>query len=157
MHARISTRLSCTASELWQRIVDPRSLQFVASPILGFVPVDGGDLSGPWEVGRPYPLELRFLKFVPLGRHTILLVEIDRARNRIVSQERGSLARVWNHTIRFQESSPGQVDYTDEIDIRAGVLTPFIWAFAHLFYRHRQRRWKVLLRHDAVPGRPAGP
>lgn len=29
---------------------------------------------------------------------------------------------------------------------RAGLLTGVVWAFAHLFYPHRQRRWKMLLR-----------
>jgi len=40
------------------------------------------------------------------------------------------------------------VSYTDEIEIQAGWLTPGIWLFAQLFYRHRQRRWKALLRSE---------
>lgn len=146
MLARISTRLACTEAELWQKIIEPRSLQFVASPILSFVPAEGGALSGEWKVGLAYPLNLYFLKVIPLGRHTIRLVEIDKSTNTIASQETGLLAREWNHTIRFHEVAPGQVSYTDEIEIQAGWLTPLIWAFAQVFYRHRQRRWKVLLR-----------
>lgn len=46
LNARISTHLHCTEDELWQKIIDPRSLQFVASPILRFVPVKEGGLSG---------------------------------------------------------------------------------------------------------------
>jgi hypothetical protein len=45
----------------------------------------------------------------------------------------------------------GRLYATDEIKIQAGPLTGVIWAFAHLFYRHRQRRWKVLL-HSKIPG-----
>jgi hypothetical protein len=33
----------------------------------------------------------------------------------------------------------------DTVEVRAGVLTPFIWLFAQLFYRHRQRRWRALV------------
>jgi len=40
----------------------------------------------------------------------------------------------------------GKVSYTDEIEIQAGWLTPVIWLFAHIFYRHRQRRWKVMMK-----------
>lgn len=144
--ARISTRLACSEEALWQKIVEPASLQFVASPVLRFVPVQEGGLSGEWQAGVPYPLRLYFLRFIPLGRHTIRLVKIDRESNTIVSQENGHLARVWNHTICFREAAPGMVSYTDKIEIQAGWLTPAIWLFAHLFYRHRQRRWKVLLR-----------
>jgi len=148
MIARISNQFSCTETELWRRIIEPRSLQFVASPLLTFTPIEADALEGEWQVGRDYPLQLYFMRFIPLGRHTIRLVTIDRSTNTILSEERGSLARVWNHRIHFQQVAPGKLAYEDEIEIRAGVLTPLIWAFAHLFYRHRQRRWKVLLRSD---------
>ncbi|MFO7859839.1 MAG: hypothetical protein R6U41_01320 [Desulfosalsimonas sp.] len=45
----------------------------------------------------------------------------------------------------FHEVYPGTVHYTDKIEISAGLLSPLIWLFAHVFYRHRQRRWKLLL------------
>jgi hypothetical protein len=145
MLASISTKIACTESELWQQISKPKSLQFVTSPILGFIPVEPGVLDGEWEVGRDYQLKLYFLKFIPLGCHTIQLTKIDRNNNTITSRERGLLAPVWNHNIFFEEIAPGLVSYTDKIEIRAGWLTPLIWLFANVFYRHRQRRWKVLL------------
>lgn len=145
MTTRISTIFNCSEEELWQKIIEPTSLQYVASPILSFVPIQEGSLSGEWKVGTPYSLKLYFLKFIPLGQHTIKLVKIDKETNTIVSQENGHLAKVWNHIISFKEERPGVVSYTDEIEIRAGLLTPSIWLFSQLFYRHRQRRWKVLL------------
>lgn len=155
MIARISTRLACSEGELWQKITEPKSLQFVTSPLLRFVPVKQGGLAGAWQVGVPYPLRLYFLNVVPLGWHTILLTKIDKETNTIVSQESGQLAHVWNHTISFQEIAPGIVSYTDEIEIRAGWLTPAIWLFAQLFYRYRQRRWRVLLQKQFSGGQEA--
>lgn len=145
MLARISTQLECTESELWQKLSKPESLQFVASPMLAFAPIEPGVLGSEWETGRDYRLKLYFLKFIPLGRHTIQLVKVDREQNIISSRETGLLAPVWNHNIFFEEIKPSLVSYTDEIDIRAGWLTPLVWLFAQVFYRHRQRRWKVLL------------
>jgi len=146
MLARISTHLACTESALWEKIIEPKSLQFVASPLLSFVPVAPGEFDGEWVVGRDYPLKLYFFGFIPMGRHIIRLAKIDRDANTISSREKGLLAPVWNHNIFFREVSPGLVRYTDEIEIRAGWFTPFVWGFAHMFYRHRQRRWKVLLK-----------
>lgn len=146
MTATITTILPCSEAELWRHIADARSLTVVCRPVLGFVRPDGGELYGKWEVGVPYELKLRLLMVIPIGRHTIRLETVDPARNLIVSRESGLLARVWNHTITFAEVSPGRLRYTDEIEIRAGLLTPAIWLFAHLFYRHRQRRWKKVLR-----------
>ena len=36
--------------------------------------------------------------------------------------------------------------YADEIEIRAGLLTVFVWLFAHGFYRYRQMRWQRVIR-----------
>ena len=148
MITRISTQLHCSEDELWEKIIEPKSLQFVASPILSFEPLEEGSLSGEWQVDKPYPLKLYFLKCIPMGMHTIKLVKIDKTENMIISQENGQLAKVWNHTISFQEEKPRVLNYTDEIEIRAGILTPGIWLFSQLFYRHRQRRWKILLQKD---------
>lgn len=151
MLARISTTFECTAEQFWDKIVEPKSLQYVAAPLLRFEPLVAGELDGEWIVGKTYEVRLSALGFLPVGRHRIEIVAIDRTTNTIESQESGSLARVWNHTIRFHPAGTGQLRYTDAIEIKAGVLTVFIWAFAHLFYRHRQRRWKELLASDGRP------
>ncbi|MHA7835431.1 MAG: hypothetical protein ACX94A_13235 [Algiphilus sp.] len=145
MMARIATRYPCSAEALWQQITQPRSLVYVAAPLLVFTPVDGRPLPERWEVGVPYALRLHLLNCLPLGRHTIRLVTVDPSTHTIESEEHGQMARVWNHRIHFHDVGGGQVHYSDEIEIRAGLLTPFIWLFAHVFYRHRQRRWKQLL------------
>ena len=145
MIARITTHLPCTEDELWARLAQPRSLQYVAAPILGFRAEHPGAFEQPWEVGRSYTLKLYLLNVIPLGRHVIELEQLDREANTIVSRERGLMAPVWNHRITFEQSAPGEVRYTDEIEIKAGLLTPVVWLFAQFFYRHRQRRWKRLL------------
>ncbi len=148
MLARISTVFACTDEQLWDKIIEPKSLQFVAAPFLHFEPLVASELDGEWIVGKTYEVRLSALGFLPLGQHRIKIVAIDRTTNTIESQESGSLARVWNHTIHFHPAGAGQLHYTDEIEIKAGLLTLFIWAFAHLFYRHRQRRWKELIAID---------
>jgi hypothetical protein len=97
-------------------------------------------------VGKTYALRLSLFGFLPAGEHRITLASIDREANLIESRESGALAPIWNHTIRFHPLENGKLHYTDEIEIGAGLLTGVVWAFAHLFYRHRQRRWKMLLR-----------
>ena len=146
MIARISTYFDCTAEKLWEKIIEPKSLQFVASPILSFQPLVKGELDGEWIVGKTYELKLRFLNILPLGRHRIQIVTIDRKSNTIVSDESGTLAPVWKHTIRFGQGEESKLSYTDEIEIKAGLLTMAVWLFAHLFYRHRQKRWRKLLK-----------
>ena len=146
MIARISTYFGCTEEKLWEKIIEPKSLQFVASPILSFKPLVKDELDGRWVIGKTYKLKLDFLKILPLGCHRIKIVTMDRESNTIVSTESGTLAPVWNHTIRFSQCEQNKLIYTDEIEIKAGGLTMAIWVFAQLFYRHRQKRWKILLK-----------
>lgn len=148
MIARINTQFACSPHELWERIMTPASLRFVTFPLLGFTPLHADELGREWQVGVPYHLKLYLLNFIPLGRHTIELTKIDPATRTIESRESGQLIRVWNHTISFQPTAPGTIIYTDQIEIQAGFLTAVIWLFAQLFYRYRQRRWKILLRQD---------
>ena len=145
MIARITTIMNTTPEILWKEIVKPSSLQFVAAPILFFSPADGTDLNGKWEINKEYNLRLHFLKFIPFGFHKIIIKNIDTSKNEIVSNESGLLAKVWNHTINFRAINSGRIVYTDVIEIKAGLLTIFIWLFSHFFYRHRQRRWKIFL------------
>lgn len=145
MIARISTYFDCNEEELWKRIIEPKSLQFVAAPILRFVPLIEGALNGEWVIGRTYELKLYFLRIIPFGYHHITIVTIDRESNTIVSNESGTLVPVWHHTIRFGRCGQNKISYTDEIEIEVGWLKIPIWVFAQLFYRHRQRRWKLLL------------
>jgi hypothetical protein len=153
VRVQVTTYFNCTVEELWEKVIKPASLQFVASPILTFNTMDDQALPDRWQVEIPYQLRLRLFGLIPMGEHTIKLVEIDRQTNTIRSRENGSLAAVWNHKITFRKAGPCTVRYTDDIEIRAGLLTPAIWLFAHLFYRHRQRRWKVLLNMDSMSNR----
>lgn len=146
MLARISTTFDCTADQLWDEISRPASLRFVSAPILHFEPLVPGEFDSDWVVGKAYVLRLSLFGFLPAGDHRITLVTIDREGNLIESKESGALSPVWNHTIRFRSLGDGLLHYTDEIEIQAGLFTGFVWAFSHYFYRHRQRRWKKLLR-----------
>ncbi|MFP4452598.1 MAG: hypothetical protein ACLFPI_04420 [Desulfobacterales bacterium] len=146
MIARISSYFPGTESALWTKIISPKSLQYVALPVLSFVPTESGAFDEEWIEGKPYDLKLYLFSVIPLGRHRIKLAKIDKENNTIVSEETGLLARVWNHTISFHQSGDKEISYIDVVEIRAGLLTPIIWAFAHLFYRHRQRRWKKILK-----------
>jgi hypothetical protein len=38
--------------KLWEKIIEPKSLQFVASPVLSFKPLVMGELDGEWIIGK---------------------------------------------------------------------------------------------------------
>lgn len=144
MKVIVTTKFDATSKELWKEIVNPVSLQKVSAPILTFTPKAGTDFSKPWSTNNRYDITLHLGGIIPMGSHSIRVIEMDRENNVILSEETGHLAKVWNHTITFSDKN-GKLEYTDEVEIKAGLFTFPIWLFANLFYRHRQRNWKKML------------
>ena len=75
------------------------------------------------------------------------IIRVDRENMDLASREEGGVVRQWDHRKWVEEESESSCLYTDEIDINAGLLTLFIWAYAHFFYRYRQRRMRQLAKH----------
>lgn len=150
MKATISCMMMVSIETIWEELQKIDSLMEVASPILYFSNQNGEELFERWEVEQKYSFDLFAFKIVPLGKHVIEVKSIDSQNKEIRTHEHGSLTKIWNHTIRVEGLSETTVHYTDEIEIRAGILTIIVWAFAHFFYRHRQRKWRKLLQENSV-------
>jgi hypothetical protein len=60
----------------------------------------------------------------------------------------GAAVKVWDHTISIR-SEARRTRYKDSVIINAGLLTHTVWLFAQAFYRHRQRRWRLLAQQVA--------
>ena len=148
MKVKISTIIGTQEKQIWNKLQNISSLMHVSSPLLKFKPLTGRHLPEKWNIGEEYQLNLSFLGIIPLGKHFIELIEINSEKNEIISNEHGFLTKTWNHRIKIEPINDNSIKYTDEIEIKAGVLTLSIWLFAHVFYRHRQKKWKKLLSRE---------
>ena len=62
-------------------------------------------------------------------------------------------APIWRHPVGMASVEPigaRSFKYRDTVTIEAGPLTPLVAAYAHWFYRVRQRRWRALARELAA-------
>lgn len=140
-----STFLPCPPKQCFEEVRTSRLLQYVARPLVKFVPVDPPVLPKQWEE-KKYLVRLRILGVIPFGCQTINISVPSRSDAHFELRDNGysSLIPKWDHLITIRAAEGGCV-YSDRVEIRAGVLTPFVWSFAWLFYRHRQRRWVRLV------------
>ncbi|KQN26025.1 hypothetical protein ASE86_07615 [Sphingomonas sp. Leaf33] len=152
MRIKLSTILNVPAGRAWIAVRQPRLLDFVASPIQVFEPVDPPVLPDTWSDGR-YLVRPRMFGLLPMGTQWIVISALDRgpAKYRLRDNGHGSLVRRWDHVITIEPIDAQRCRYTDEVEVSAGVLTPFVAGFAHMFYRHRQRRWRQLVASDFAP------
>lgn len=127
-------------------IFQPATMQTVASPVMQFKPISPTKLPEQWQTSEIYRIKLYAFGFVPLGWYDIK-IEIDKDEKDIcIGRDRGhgQAVNVWNHAIII-ERQENKTKYSDEVDVHAGLFTPFVAGFAKLFYRHRQKQWKKII------------
>jgi hypothetical protein len=135
-------------------VKQPETLRYITKGLLGFRPE--GELPARFSAGTVVRVKLLFFGFIPGWMHEIRIARLDEAHREIETTEHGGSVKRWNHRITVDERGPWRSRYTDEIDIDAGLVTPLIWAYAHLFYRYRQWRWRRLARSLAAARQPSG-
>ena len=78
--------------------------------------------------------------------YEIRIVRRDDQQRELQTVECGGLLRAWNHLIQVEPLSENSCKYTDEVEVRAGLLTLLAWLLAHGFFRYRQRRLRRFVR-----------
>ena len=102
-------------------------------------------LSEDWIEGVVYRVRFKIFGIIPMGGiHSLKIEKIDHIDKILRSQESNDLIQIWNHDLIVQKEND-LTKYTDRIDIEAGFLTSFVCIFAKCLYRHRQRRWNLLI------------
>ncbi len=145
MTVELTTLLDAPAERVWAEVNRPALLQHVARPLVAFRPLDPPRFPERWDE-RPYRVGVRLFGVLPLGWQVVGIrrpPDTGLARH-LRDDGHSALVRRWDHLITVEPAGPGRTRYTDRVEVEAGVLTPVVWAFAALFYRHRQRRWRDL-------------
>jgi hypothetical protein len=142
MIARITTSLSTNAERVFAAVQKTGTFLYITRGMLGFSGANKWPAT--FDEGDELQTRMWFFHVIPGWRHYLRLVSVDPAEMELHSNEHGGPIRKWNHRIKIEPATESSCHYLDEIDIEAGILTPLIWLYAHVFYRYRQRRWRRL-------------
>ena len=130
--------------EVLSRLRQLETLQYIAAPYATFTPVnETSDFK--WEAGASSEYRFKLFGIIPFGIHTIRIERFDQ--DGIQSREHNRHVPVWDHLIILKDLGD-RTEYTDEVVIRAGWKTVFVWLWARTFYMHRQRKWIRLLQKE---------
>lgn len=148
MRIQLNYSLDKPLEEVWSQLKMVSTLEYVANPILKFEAVNPSVLPAEWTNGD-YETSLLLFGFVPFGRQHIV-IEIPNSTTNdtkvLIDHGYGSMVQTWKHTITLSKKTDLQTSYQDEVIIQAGLLTPFVWFFAWIFYRWRRRNWFRLIK-----------
>lgn len=152
-----TTTLPAPADAVWRAVRTPGAFRLVTRGLLRMPAIS--DRVAPWREGETVSGWIWLFEVIPVSRHTIRLAEVDHPSRSARSEEHGGLIRRWDHLITVEPIDEHSCRYRDRIEIEAGLFTPAVAAFANVFYRIRQRRWRELAAalvvadpgHDDVP------
>lgn len=149
MKAIIRSIMDVSLERAIEEVQKPELLMYVNRGFVDFTPKDPKKLPEVWEEGE-YKMDMKIWGFIPIGEQRIVIEipEQEEGEFRIRDNGSGELMEVWDHFIIMRRKDDNSIHYTDEIELKAGLATPFVWLFTKAFYRHRQRRWKKLIRND---------
>lgn len=151
MRVKVTSVFAAPAERVAAAVKTSALLLHVAAPLIVFRSLEPEGFPDIWPPG-PHQVSMRAFGILPLGRQTIH-IELHEAGPdlwRVRDKGSGQLVPVWDHWIAIRPRADGSCDYEDVVEVQAGVLTPFIWAFAAVFYRWRQSRWRSLIRAGRV-------
>ena len=143
MIATIQTYFETSADRAWEVLKKKDTFLFITHGFLGFM----GAKNWPEKFYEGLEINTRFVFFhiLPAWKHKLYVVKLDDINKELYSNENGGPIKTWNHLIKIAPITDQRCKYSDEVEIKAGFLTPVVWAYAHVFYRYRQHRWKKLI------------
>lgn len=143
MRAKISSVLKSPADDVWRLVKKSSTLLYVTKGLLGFA--GAADFPSEWREGTTENTRLLFFGFLPAWKHQLRFQKISDSELILYTNEGGGLVPTWNHHIRVEPLSEYTCRYTDDVEIKAGLITPLVCLYANIFYRYRQWRWRSLL------------
>lgn len=145
MKVTVSSTIASSAEEAWDLVKQSNTLLYITRGLMGFKPINSA-LPNLWQEGRTEFLRILLFGLIPAWRHQINFKEIDDSKMKMLTHESGGIVNTWNHLISVKAIDDSNCRYTDDVEIRAGIFSPLVWAYANLFYRYRQIRWHYLIK-----------
>lgn len=151
----VTNHFDASPDLVWEHVRTPRLLQQVAAPLIEFKPIDPPVWPERWEVGD-YLCAMKFYGVLPIGRQTISISfpEPEGETRFLRDNGHSAMIRKWDHWLSVTPEGNG-TRYEDRLTLDAGWRTPFVAAFARVFYRHRQARWQKLIAGEFRQGEAA--
>ncbi len=144
MRLDVSTYLPCKPEQAISHMRTTRLFRYVAAPLIKVRPSGPAELPEVFSEGT-YWVSTYLFGFIPFGKQAMVVSFPERNGAFCLHDEgHGTLMRTWDHLVTIEPSGDGTL-YRDRLTVEAGILTPFVWGFAQVFFRHRQRRWRKLV------------
>lgn len=151
MIANIETTFKCNFETVVKNLNKSSTHKYISSPMLTFTPTNTKDYSGNWVDGE-VKVRMKLFDRISIGKQVFRIQKIqENHKDEYIIRDNGygELAHRWDHWVFVRKTGKeNKTTYIDRIEVKAGILTIFVWLFANIFYRWRQFRWKKLIKNS---------
>ena len=112
----VTSEFEANRENIWCKIQDIDTLREICKPKASFVSYD--NTSPTWKEGKSFCFKMFLHRFIPVGKHTINVVKMDKSTGEIVTNE-----------------------------YNAGGLTALAAWWTLKFYKHRQKKWQKIAKN----------
>lgn len=131
---------------IWKKLQNINTLKYIAKPYAAFNQIENEEIN--WEMGKEFKFNLKIFGFIPMGIHTIKVNDFNYDDLIIQTYESNKMVPIWNHRIELFPIDNENTQYTDIIELNAGIFTKIVKLWSKLFYTHRQRKWLEILNNN---------
>ena len=125
MIARKTSVFPVPRQNVFTRLQQLETLQYIAAPYATFAPVDG-QKNVTWQIGSTSVYRFRLLGFIPFGTHTIRIERFDM--DVVQSRENNEHVRVWDHKITLCRNLLGCKKYLSRLkDLDAPAIIRLLY------------------------------
>lgn len=94
----VTSEFEANRENIWCKIQDIDTLREICKPKASFVSYD--NTSPTWKEGKSFCFKMFLHRFIPVGKHTINVVKMDKSTGEIVTNEYNKKVTIWNHYCR---------------------------------------------------------
>lgn len=150
MKLHVTSVLPCTLEQAIAQVKRPELFSRISAPLIRILPEHPEHFPDTWEAGT-YRVQLKLPGGLSFGTQTLIL-SYPPVSDGFILQDDGHSDRIhtWHHRLSLKACGD-QTRYTDDIEVDAGSMTPAVWAFSQILYRHRHRQWRRLIATGQLP------
>lgn len=137
MNLLFETTVEANAQSLWSMGKDVALLDKVSRPVISLKQLPPEETT--WRQGGIYNFRIKLFGIIPWADHQVRMKRYCDRSLTFETDESGGPIKVWKHQHRLIPLEPNRAVCRDEIEIKAGVMSPLVWLMAQALYRKRHR------------------
>lgn len=136
------TYVDKSACEIWAIEKNISRLREVSRPLILLTHLN--PQSNEWQEGGVYDFKIDLFGVIPWSKHQVRMTRYCNKNFFFETDEGGGPIKVWRHRHDVVPVDTNRSVCRDQLEIKAGILSPVVWVLAQALYRKRHKALRAI-------------